>query len=251
MDHDLDPSPDEGAPAWMTSFADMVVLMLCFFVLLLSFAKTDKTTFHSALGSVRQALGGQRESERSLEQKGAAGADPSAPVLRPDRARPERERDAVERVRRLLAARGLESQVDVSTSPRGVILRTRDQILFDSAEATLLPGGSPVLDAVRELCAELQGELAVEGHSDDRPIQSPLFPSNWELSGARSAAVLRYMLAAGVDPAVLHVAGYADTRPVASNETEAGRAQNRRVEFVFEYGEPQAEHGTEPLPGAR
>jgi chemotaxis protein MotB len=81
---------------------------------------------------------------------------------------------------------------------------------------------------------------AREAHSDDLPIESALFPSNWELSGARASAVLRHLIAAGVDPALLHVAGYADTHPVASNVTDEGRAQNRRVEFVFDYDQVAA-----------
>jgi chemotaxis protein MotB len=137
-------------------------------------------------------------------------------------------------VREFLAARGLESAVEVTASSRGIILRTRDQILFDTAEATLKLEGRPVLDAIRDLSSQFKGQLAVEGHTDDRAIRTDLFPSNWELSGARAAAVLRYLIDTQFDAARVHVAGYADTRPVADNTTREGRARNRRVEFVFE-----------------
>jgi chemotaxis protein MotB len=233
---ELEAEHEEGSPPWMTSFCDMIMLMLCFFVLLLSFAKTDPSTFQSALGSVRRALGGREQPAND-----AAGA--SAPAARlargtaaqPDTpARPEpREAATLARFREYLDARGLTARVEVSASPRGIVLRTRDRVLFESADADLKPDGTQVLDAVRGLCSELRVRLTVEGHSDDRPIESPRFPSNWELSGARASAVLRYLVAAGVDPELVHVAGYADTHPVASNATEEGRAQNRRVEFVF------------------
>jgi chemotaxis protein MotB len=239
FEDDLESATEEGSPPWMTSFCDLVVLMLCFFVLLLSFAKTDPATFQSALGSVRQALGGL-EQERSREPASA----PSARVVHTEReprarapsARHELQEEAtLMRFRQYLDERGLAAQVELSASPRGIVLRARDRVLFESADASLKADGMALLDAVRGLCQELRGRLTIEGHSDDRRIENALFPSNWELSGARASAVLRYLVAAGVDPALVHVAGYADTHPVASNATEEGRAQNRRVEFVFDY----------------
>jgi chemotaxis protein MotB len=238
---ELAAEPEEGSPSWMTSFCDMIMLMLCFFVLLLSFAKTDDSTFHSALGSVRQALGGPEPFSNEAAPRGAPSAPTeserkAAPLATAAFARQKAQEEArLARFREYLDARGLAAQVEVSASPRGIVLRTRDRVLFESAEAHLKPDGTAVLDAVRGLCRELEARLTVEGHSDDRPIQSTLFPSNWELSGARASAVLRYLVANGVDPERVHVAGYADTHPVASNATEEGRAQNRRVEFVFAY----------------
>lgn len=239
FEQDLEGATDEGSPAWMTSFCDLVVLMLCFFVLLLSFAKTDPATFQSALGSVREALGGQEQTQR-----GEPADAPAAQVTAAERelrdaspsARHElRERATLARLREYLDDRGLAAHVELSASPRGIVLRARDLVLFESADASLKQDGISLLDAIRGLCQELRGRLTIEGHSDDRPIDSALFPSNWELSGARASAVLRYLVAAGVDPALLRVAGYADTHPVAPNATEEGRAQNRRVEFVFDY----------------
>lgn len=243
FDRDHEEPAEEGSPAWMTSFCDMTVLMLCFFVLLLSFAKTDNSTFHSALSSVRQALGAAQTPPASVTvDRGPSSAPASTPARAPAHEAPRAKESSEEqteaitlaRFRAYLAERGLAADVEVSASPRGIVLRTRDRVLFEPADATLKPDGLPVLDAVRGLCQELEGKLAVEGHSDDRPITNAIFPSNWELSGARAAQVLRYLVAAGVDPARVHVAGYADTHPVASNGSDAGRAQNRRVEFVFE-----------------
>jgi chemotaxis protein MotB len=241
MDEESEPAPEEGAPAWMTSFSDMLVLMLCFFVLLLSFAKMDQPTFRSALGSVRQALGvrdklpEQREPPKELQQD-ARPAPPPPPDLESEQERENKlEQETLARIRRFLTDRGLEADVEVSASRRGIILRTKDQVLFDSGGASLKLDGTPVLDAVAELARQFPGQLAIEGHSDDRPIQNLIYPSNWELSGARSAAVLRYLIEAKLDRSLMHVAGYADTRPIADNAQEEGRAQNRRVEFVFEY----------------
>jgi chemotaxis protein MotB len=241
MDDDSEPAPEEGAPAWMTSFSDMLVLMLCFFVLLLSFAKMDQPTFHSALGSVRQALGVEsklperREPPAELKQDAPPPPPPAAPLESAEERENKREQATLARIRRFLTERGLQADVEVAASRRGIILRTKDQVLFDSGGASLKLDGTPILDAVAELARQFPGQLAIEGHSDDRPIQNAVYPSNWELSGARSAAVLRYLIEAKLDRALMHVAGYADTRPIADNSLEEGRAQNRRVEFVFEY----------------
>lgn len=239
MDDEFESPTDDNAenatPLWVVTFSDMVTLFLCFFVLLSSFARTDTATFHSALGSVRKALGGHTEPARAT-----APQEPSREVAplrerEQDSAR-ERERLVVSRLQDYLAARGLSAEVEVTAAERGIVLRTRAQVLFNSAAATLRAEASPVLDAVRDLATHFRGQLAVEGHTDTRPIQNEEYASNWELSEARSAAVLHYLLHAKLDPARVHVAGYADQRPIAGNDTEEGRAKNRRVEFVFEWG---------------
>jgi chemotaxis protein MotB len=237
MEDEHESSHEEGSPAWLTSFSDMMMLFLCFFVLLLSFARTDTQTFRSALGSVRQALGVRADtpSQARLSPLPSANQAPASPE------RSRTDSIVVAELERFLAERGLRAQVEVAPSERGIILRTRDQILFDSGDARLKHDGLPVLAAIEELARRFHGQLAVEGHTDDRPIQNTLFPSNWELSGARSAIVLRYLLSAGIAPDRVHMAGYADRQPIARNDSDEGRAQNRRVEFVFEY-----ERGTNP-----
>jgi len=228
-------SHEEGAPAWMTSFADMVVLFLCFFVLLLSFAHTDNQTFRSALGSVRQALGVRTD----LPAQARPIPSPTEQAAESD-AHAAADQRVVAQLEQFLSARGLRAQLEVAPSERGIVLRTRDQILFNSGDARLRADGLPVLAAVAELAQRFHGQLAVEGHTDDLPIQNELFPSNWELSGARSAVVLRYLLGVHIASERVHVAGYADRRPIASNATEEGRARNRRVEFVFETDRDQS-----------
>jgi chemotaxis protein MotB len=240
MEDENDSNHEESSPPWLTSFSDMMMLFLCFFVMLLSFARTDSQTFRSALGSVRQALGVRPDLPSQ------AHLSPSPAEHRSSLGTAERraaDQHVVAELEEFLAARGLSAQVEVTPSERGIVLRTRDQILFASGEARLKNEGLPVLAAIGELARRFHGQLAVEGHTDDRPIQNALFPSNWELSGARSSSVLRYLLAAGIAPEIVHVAGYADRRPISGNDTEDGRARNRRVEFVFEY-----ERGAGPDP---
>jgi chemotaxis protein MotB len=229
-----EPRAEHGSPLWVITFSDMMTLMLCFFVLLLSFASTDSESFRSAAGSVRQAFGSARPAPTSKPQPGAHTRELAAAPTASTEPAPAPAPATLERVRAYLTERGLSDAVDVIDSPRGVVIRAKDRVLFATAEADLKSEGLAVLDTVTVLSFGFEGRLAVEGHSDDRPMQSSRFPSNWELSSARAGAVLRYLLEQGIDPALVYVAGYAHTRPIADNATVDGRALNRRVEFVFE-----------------
>jgi outer membrane protein OmpA-like peptidoglycan-associated protein len=140
-------------------------------------------------------------------------------------------------VEEFVRSQGLEDVLEVEGDDRGVVVRAKDRVLFDSGSATLRDEGVPVLLSLGDLFRGFQGTLAIEGHTDNRPISNAHFPSNWELSGGRAAAVLRYMISDGLDLARAKIAGYADLRPVAPNDDDLSRAKNRRVEFVFEYDE--------------
>lgn len=125
--------------------------------------------------------------------------------------------------------------MEVSRIPEGVRLRLQDRLLFDTAEAELTEEGQAlVAGRLRELVARHAGEVSVEGHSDSRPISTERFPSNWALSSARAIAIVEALVAAGVEPSRLRAVGLADTRPLASNDSEAGRARNRRVEITIQ-----------------
>ena len=113
-------------------------------------------------------------------------------------------------------------------------LRLESDLLFASGDATLRPQAVPVLDAVARYFKTTDYTLDVAGHTDNVPIQTATYPSNWELSTARATEVVRRLIEqAAVAPARLRVAGRADTEPVASNETEDGRRRNRRIEIIL------------------
>jgi chemotaxis protein MotB len=234
----LDPELDaeeapQATPAWSVTFSDMTLNMLCMFVLMLSFAHFRASEFGAVAGSVRAAFGAPTQRESGpLHMAAPKPAENSAAAVGvvPDTV----DATSVEEVTAYLAQQGLDALIEVEDSARGVVVRVRDRALFDSGSATVRPDAGPLLDRVLELYRHFPGTLAVEGHSDDRPIATAQFPSNWELSAGRAASVLRYLVAAGVDSTRVHVAGYADLRPLAPNVDGAGRSRNRRVEFVFE-----------------
>lgn len=125
--------------------------------------------------------------------------------------------------------------MEVSRIPEGVRLRVEDRLLFPTAEAELTEEGHTlVAERLREMVQRHPGEVAVEGHSDSRSINTERFPSNWALSSARAIAIVEALVEAGVAPSRLRAVGLADTRPLESNDTAEGRARNRRVEVVIQ-----------------
>jgi chemotaxis protein MotB len=132
-------------------------------------------------------------------------------------------------------AHGFSSQVQTVIERRGLVVRVlTDKLLFDSGQATLQPAGTPLLEEVgRLLNVDKSHPITVEGNTDNQPIATSQFPSNWELSTARATTVVRFLIAHGVNPGRLAAAGYAALHPVDSNATTAGRAHNRRVDIVL------------------
>jgi chemotaxis protein MotB len=133
-------------------------------------------------------------------------------------------------------SRGFGNAVQTDITRRGLVVTVlTDKLLFDSGSATLQPAGSPLLgEIVQLLNVDTTHPIIVEGHTDNVPIATAEFPSNWELSTARATSVVRYLIAHGIKPGRMGAAGYAALDPVASNSTAAGRSRNRRVDIVFE-----------------
>jgi chemotaxis protein MotB len=231
MDEELHEEVEEGA-AWMATFADLSTLLLTFFVLLLSFANLDVKNFRMALGSVRDALGVQFRHRGDVK-----GLATSVVELSKEESTPNFKKLKVEIVRKMetvIEENGFEAEIEAMVSDIGVIVRVRDQALFGPGSDELHEDSERLMAVIVELCETIPMPIWVEGHTDNTPINTRRFPSNWELSASRAAAAMRYLTETGNVPAErIRVGGYADTRPVANNGTLEGRALNRRVEFVF------------------
>lgn len=141
---------------------------------------------------------------------------------------------AVREVLAALADGGFEDRAEIRVQPGAVRLDVSDRILFAPASADLTAEGLALLDELAALLRAQTFTLSVEGHTDDVPIRTVRYPSNWELASARATEVTRRLIALGIAPDRLRAIGYADTRPRAANDSAAGRARNRRVAFVLE-----------------
>lgn len=249
MDDGGDCQCEEGAPAWMATFSDLATLLLTFFVLLLSFANMDIQSFHEVLGSVKQALGVKAAEPGMIE------ATASKPVVIDSEGSTQLALDTkagilATQMQGKLEEAGMEGEVEIEASPRGLVLRIKDRVLFAVGSDELQPGAGKLLEVVADLAREFEQDIAIEGHTDDRPIRTSRFPSNWELSTARATSVLRDMERRGIDITRMGVAGYAETRPVAPNDTSEGRQRNRRVEFIFLSREEYSGDKKKTAPGA-
>lgn len=133
-----------------------------------------------------------------------------------------------------LGLNGLGDNIDVIINEESVSFRINNEILFTSGQADLMPSGLEVLTRLAGVLARNDYQIAVEGHTDPVPIQNDRFPSNWELSTGRATSVLRHLHSQGIPASRLRATGYADTKPIAPNDSPAGRAFNRRVELIME-----------------
>lgn len=233
IDLDGDGDGDGNGQAWMATFADLSTLLLTFFVLLLSFANVDIVQFRMALGSVKDALGVQFEHPGDIMGMATSPIELSkqestASLVLVD------EVQLLERIKEVVKSKGLTDKIEAALGEKGVIVRVKGKVLFGSGDSDVNPGeGSTTLEAIVELAEAIPFPLSIEGHTDDRPIRTVRYPSNWELSTARATAVMRFLVDGGIDPSRVGVAGYADMRPLVKNDSPANRARNRRVEFIF------------------
>ena len=278
MDEDEFVEEEEGnADGWMVTFSDLMSLLLCFFVLILSMAEVDIIKYKQLADSMAEAFGVQRELELESIPKGTSVVStefrPGIPdetivdivqqvttdqtrnslrIGNPDSPEADEKdvRDEVltydevmaliketqldaEMLRRLLKTEIKEGQIDVESTARTILIRIREKGSFASGSALLNSSFVGVIDKIANALTQIEGRIAVEGHTDNVPINTFAYPSNWDLSAARSVAVVRRMLdIAPLEPTRVTASGFADTRPQAINSTFQGRARNRRVEIV-------------------
>jgi chemotaxis protein MotB len=240
--------PPEGAPAWMATMADMFSLLLTFFVLLLSFSNLDLVKFRAMAESIQTALGVTSQTSVGIFNNNSNPIDFDTAALNSTNSAnlngagredirikeiSEHEKMAKD-IAKVVAEMGLEDTVTVKASSRGVLMQVQGQVFFSAGQADLKPGSKPFLDEIARIITASPYNVAIEGHTDDTPIHTARFPSNWELSTSRAISALRYLVDKGhIDPHRLSSAGYADTRPVVPNDTAQHQRQNRRVEFVL------------------
>ena len=228
--------------SWALTFGDMMSLLLTFFVLIVSFSSLQESKFEQAAASLKQAFGVLARPESVIELN-----EPVVPNHAPREPAPEFLYE-VRSVQQMLLAEHLEHAVEVEAREEGALFRITAPFLFASGEADLKQQAHPVLERLAGLCLKFPGEVLVEGHTDDVPIRSGRFPTNWELSAARAVAVARYFQRNGLPAARLAATGYGEYRPVAGNDDAEGRARNRRVEILLRWrGAETPQAGELPL----
>ncbi len=285
--------PPAGLPGWMGTFADLMSLLMCFFVLLLSFSEMDALKFKRLAGSMKMAFGVQaqvyavdppkgtsviarefspgrpeptpineiwQKTDANLdptldfecarevdveqgEQNDEAGVQTALNVLQEDDIRAKLEelvkqtqQDAMELAQALMTQIS-SGEVEIETRGRKIIVRIKERGSFVSGSADLASEYREVLRNVGNVLVKQPGAISIQGHTDNFPINTSRFRSNWDLSSARASSVAMELLSSGrLSPARMAVTGLADTRPLVPNDSSENRALNRRVELVIQQG---------------
>ncbi len=222
---------EEGAPAWVVTFGDLMSLLLCFFVLLLSFSEMDNNKYRVVSGSLKNAFGIQRKKpvfESPRGQKMIAREFDQAIVL-------VKIQDVVDPILNELEEEFEEFKgfVDVSVEENQVTIRMMGEATFDTGQAELRKEFVPLLLKIGEILSKTRGEIIIAGHTDNVPLRGGRFKSNLGLSMARAGSVAEYLLkSTSIDPQRVSTMGFGEYRPLESNDTEQGRQKNRRVEII-------------------
>ncbi len=227
------PECKEGAPEYMLTYGDMMTLLLCFFVLLLSMSTIDAKKFEIAATSFQNALNGVLEELPTV----AVHKEILQPKLGGDEQNKRIAMEAALEIKEAVKREELDEAVKVEVTESGIAIKILDPIGFDVGKAEIRPELAFLLDKLIEVVNKTPGrEIRVEGHTDNTPIRTRRFPSNWELSAARALTVVKFLYNQGkMDPAKLSAVGYGEYRPVAPNDKEVNRSKNRRIEIFVEY----------------
>lgn len=226
-----------GAAGWMTTYSDLMSLLLTFFILLYSMSTIDLLKFESISGAIQQVLAGyggtaiiegQGNNEPIPVDQGSKDSFMESSQISQEIV------DMYNKVATYVDGEGLGANVSVSMNKRGVFVDIKEAILFESGSAEIKGSGLGVLKILEGLVNNFTNNIVIEGHTDNVPIRSSIYPSNWELSTARAVSVVRYLSeVANVDPQRLSAVGYGEYQPIAPNDTSEHKAANRRVNILI------------------
>jgi len=224
---------------WILTYADMMSLLLTFFILIVSFSSLQQSKFKQAAQSLQEAFGILVHPESVIQFR-----NPVYPEINN-----ETVEDAVyyemREIEQVILDSGLDQQIQVEMQENGVRFRIQSPFLFDSGKADLKAGSRELLNGLTGLFRKFPYGIRIEGHTDNLPINSIRYPSNWELSAARSVTVARYFQGLKLPPERIAATGFGQYHPIADNDTPGGREKNRRVEIFLQLDKRDLPRGAE------
>jgi chemotaxis protein MotB len=229
----------ENAERWLLTYADLITLLLAFFIVMYSMSKVDAKKFGAMSEALQTILKGKGASilsgEAMLKAEKGGGAMKIGDL-----------KLLQNKIKKMAKDMGLEGKIDAEMDERGLVIRISESAFFDLGSADLKDQAIKVLDVIAGLLAEIPNHIQIEGHTDNLPIKTEKFPSNWELSVNRSTICVRYLIEKhNFPPERISALGYGEYRPIAGNNTGEGRSKNRRVDIVVlswenKHNEPKA-----------
>ena len=221
-----------SSPAWMATFADMMTLLMCFFILILSFSSMELDKFKMAMGSLQGALGTLGVQKKLLPDQSWFSPN----TQNTDQIKENSILDHIEKMREQIKKKGLEDKISIEEEGGEVYIQMKDDMMFHSGKAELKPTYFNLLSLIAKTFLADAKQIRVEGHTDNIPIQTKEYQSNWELSIQRALNVVRYFVNhENIHPAKLIIAGYGEHKPIAANDSPSNRAKNRRVLLNVKY----------------
>jgi len=237
----------ENLDRWLVSYADFITLLFAFFVVMYALSTLNEGKFRALSESLNVAFRNLIVDQRAVISGGPPIAPPvvvptPAPPKEADDAKQQRRtrmRNMARSVMDALAPLVRDGKVRVLETSRGVTVEINDSVLFAPGQARLESSSISALTAVAQVLTSSEYPITIEGHTDNVPIRTAQFPSNWELSAVRATTVLRLFVEVGFDPNKLTAIGYGEQRPVEENDTVEGRARNRRVNILIDSDAPE------------
>lgn len=219
---------------WLITYADMITLLLIFFIVMYTLSQVDIKKFQNLAESLSKAMGGGGVILQNMGPSVVPGIS-GAQVQSSQNMADSREMDNIRHeLEQQIQQSGLAAKISASSEERGIVISFQDSVLFQLGSAELTPQARQILARVAPIIAKTPNYIRVEGHTDNLPIHTAQYPSNWELSTARATAVVEDLINnAHFPPQRLSAVGYGEYRPVAPNDTDAHRQENRRVDIVI------------------
>ncbi|WP_026893844.1 OmpA/MotB family protein [Clostridiisalibacter paucivorans] len=225
----------QNTQGWLNTYADLVTLLLCFFVLLFSFSEVDSQKFQAILKSFQGSLG-VFEGGKTIQDAPYINRENDT-IVDFDTQEAEDFQRLSQYIEEYAEGKGLESKISTNIDERGLVIRVLDNLFFDSGRAELKPKAREVILYIGDILTQEEFKdkhIKIEGHTDTDRINTARFPSNWELSVIRATNVLRLLEEEkGIDGRRISASGYGPNRPVAPNNSSINKAKNRRVDIVI------------------
>ncbi|OPX44858.1 motility protein B [Ruminiclostridium hungatei] len=229
----------DNAERWLLTYADLMNLLLILFIILFAMSQVDTQKFQQLSQSLSAAFGSGSNSV--LQGSGQGNSLIDFPATMPSPVIPAEMEDKqidgiAQEVREIIKGQGLEGSIDVKRQERGVVISINERLFFKSGSAVIeKESEEKVLKIGNDILAKIPNKhIRIEGHTDNVPIKSAIFPSNWELSSARATSVLRILVdKSKIDPRLISAVGYGEFTPLVPNDSDANREKNRRVDIVI------------------
>ena len=212
----------ENHERWLVSYADFITLLFAFFVTMYSTSSVNEGKYRAMSDSTQAAFNPSSQTAKKIEvgPKLSSGNRPKGKV------------EYIAAIKSVMKDFEQSKKLVVFQSSKGIVIRITDTALFDSGNAEIKSEATEAIDNLAGVLSTIRKDIQIEGHTDNIPISSPIYPSNWELSSSRATSIVRRFVDMGLEPSRLTAIGYGEYRPIAENDTIEGRSKNRRVEIV-------------------